>query len=238
MSKVYRLSPEVSENLARLDKNMYRFILISIFLSLIFHLALSVVVLDLAFTLFGTVLFGGIAFVFFRIERTRFEVWSSYEIELDDERMICRRFKKSPVEIHKDEITQLQELSDTDIFVRTKKRRKYIQVYSLLMQDHPEIKESLMKWHTIENRSLFEFQLKHYFFTIGLAFVPSCLFLFHFEFAGIIPFSLFAFALAMSYFYGLQKWPVVDSQLRQIAWTVLIPIPIFLLLIANAVAIQ
>jgi hypothetical protein len=96
MSKVYRLSPEIAENLAKLDKSMLRLLLIACLLSLVFHLALSVIVRDLTFTLFGTFLFGGTAFILFRIGRTRFEVWSSYEIELSDELIICRRFKNHP----------------------------------------------------------------------------------------------------------------------------------------------
>lgn len=228
MAKTYRLSPENIQLLTRIWGNTYKASFVLSILILILHLIIFVIddEKDLFLTIFGFCFLGAVAFVSYRGFRNSYRFWSSYEIELTDHSVTYRQATKSSIEIRKDEITQLRQLvPDGDIFIRTKKRRKYIQIYILVMRAHPEIKEHLVKWRNLEESSTFMFQLRSSLIAPILIAIMTPIFtlLGTVDLQWLVP-GLFFYGFTIIVFTWIQKWPVGDARFKRVSWIVLLPL--------------
>jgi hypothetical protein len=230
MAKIYKLSPEVAEQLSMIETKAWPVFVIFFVVTLVAHFALSfglylvgyLDILDFLLTTFF--LTGALLFYLSRKPAYLRQLYFSYEIELSDQSITFRQGNQPAVKIRQDEIIQIREiLPEGEIYIKGKKKGQSIDVYALLLRENLEIKEELAKWQKIETASLSWPKLSQPLMTILLAFVALGILIQSFSDPNATIMGLTILGYSIISFFPLKAWPVRDQRIKNLLWVILIP---------------
>ncbi len=230
MGKIYRLSPEVAEQLSLIETKAWPIFVIFLGVILITHFSISGVLywigyLDPTGFLVTTLLLVGLLFFYlFRKPAYIRRHYSSYEIELSDQSIIFRQSNKPMVEIRQDEITRIREiLPEGEIYIKGKKKGQLIDIYTLLLRENSDLKEELAKWRKIETASLSWPKLSQPLTATLLAFIAPVLLVQSFSNPNALVMGLTTLGFSIIGFFPLREWPVRDKRIKNLLWIVFVP---------------
>jgi len=230
MGKIYKLSPEVAEQLSTIETKAWPIFVIFLGVMLVAHFVLSgglylIGYLDITGFLVTTLLLVGL--LFFYLSRKPAYIrrhYSSYEIELSDQSISFRQSNKPTIEIGQDEIAQIREiLPEGEIYIKGKKKGQLIDIYALLLRENSEIKEELAKWRKIETSSLSLPKLSQPLMTILIAFIALVILIQSFSNPNATVMGLTVLGFSLVSFFPLKEWPVRDKRIKNLLWIVFLP---------------
>lgn len=159
-----------------------------------------------------------------------------YEIELSDQFISFRQNGKTRIKIQKDDVAQIREITpEGEIYVRGKLKGQFINVYSLLSRENPEIRRQLGEWRELDTSSL---SVLKFFSPLGMvlfAFLTPFLFYYSIHHPGYFVSGLSMFGYSIVGFFVLRKWPASGKTIKNMLWLIFMPAIVSIpLLIYNA----
>jgi hypothetical protein len=232
MGNIYRLSPQIVEQLTTIETKVWPIYVIYLIVMLVLHFAMSVALYLIGYFQTGVFfvitlfLVGLLLYYFYRNPAYIRRFYFSYEIELSDQSIIYRQNSKPLIEIRSEEITQILELlPEGEIYIKGKKNR-LIDVYALLLRENSDIKAQLAKWQHIDTSSISIQKLSQPITTILLAFLAVGILIDSFSNPNLVVVGLTALGYSIISFFALKPWPVRDPRLKKLLW--IVPISAFL----------
>ena len=235
MTIAYRFPSDIIEQLAKPIQRVYFFLLVIALIGLLLHIVNSFLISEFNLVLFliFAFVYGIMAYIGFRNARYYYQQMSSFEIEIDDEFIKCRQFSQPEIKLHKDDITELQEIVPTGNLIIKASRKEDTIYISKLVENHQELKKELEAWGQIIPAS----QQKIHLQIIGALTIASIIVSYVIlqlgsvqSFISIAPlFTIFPLWLIAMY----NVMPDSTPFLKRISWILLIPVAIVTVIVIS-----
>jgi hypothetical protein len=152
-----------------------------------------------------------------RSKKMQWEQWSSYELLLDNDTLIRKQVRTPDLQIHRNEITRLQEIQSGNLVVKTDDKRKFIVIPNSL-DGFEEVKLQLAEWKELEIQP--EQPLwKRAGIWLALALFIGLIIVFASQSIQIVlPIGLLLILFFVWSFVELQRSPQMDAKIKRSSW--------------------